>query len=311
MKIIPISLIIDDSGVVNMAHFHQPQYAHDLLIPPAFAKKFSAVCRENGIKGKFSVVPMPGGLGRVDRKLNRVPAEIVCETLRIIKKEIEPIFSITPEILTHYQAYDVNNDKFLHVFEDVYFSHLSVPEITDYVSLALEILQNCGLNPTGVTSPWSCAIDNEMNYARGIGKAFRRVMKTDRCFYFLHSYDDMKKPVLMCNSKITGQVVSIPNNTFDPFSGTMLPAGVRAARVSAGKNIDRILSPDGKTGIARELFEQGFPIILISHWQRLYSDGRLIGLEGLDLLAQRVNRVFGKQIQWVTFQELASDYQKT
>ena len=43
MKKIPVSLIIDDSGVVNMAHFHSPQYAHDLLIPPAFAKEFAAV----------------------------------------------------------------------------------------------------------------------------------------------------------------------------------------------------------------------------------------------------------------------------
>ena len=310
MKKIPVSLIIDDSGVVNMAHFHSPQYAHDLLIPPAFAKEFAAVCRKNGVRGKFSVVPMPGGLGRIDRKVNRVPAEIVRRTLGIIKKEIEPAFSITPEILTHYQAYDVKKNQFLNVFEDAYFSHLSVEEITEYVGLALEILQNAGLNPTGVTSPWSCGIDNEQNYAKGIGRAFRQVMKTDRCFYFLHSEDEQKKPVLMCDSDATGKVVSIPHNTIDPFCRAMVPAKVGPTRLRIKGNIDRIISRDGKTGIARDLFEQGLPIILLTHWQYLYSDSHLVGLDGLNFLAQRINRIFGQQIEWMTFQEIVSDVLK-
>ena len=307
MKKTPVSLIIDDSGVVNMAYFHNLDYEHELLIPPAFTKEFAAICRKNGVKGKFSVVPMPGGIGRLDRKINRIPASFLRTTLRIIKNEIEPVFSITPEILTHYQAYDLKREKLRHVLEDYYFSDLDVPEVTDYVSLALEILVNIGLNPTGVTSPWSCGINNERNYAEGIGRAFRRVKKTDRCFYFLHSGDDQKKPVLMCDSKATGKVVSIPNNTFDPFGGTMLPAGIRQARLSAREKIDRILSPDGKTGIARDRFEQGLPIILISHWQRLFSDGKKTGLEGLDVLTKRINRVFGRQIEWKTFEEIMSN----
>lgn len=305
MKKIPVSLIIDDSGVADMSYFHGPSVPHQLLVPTSFAKAFAALCRKNGIKGKFSVVPMPGCLGRIDEKLNRIPPRLVKDTIRIIRNEIEPIFSITSEILTHYRAYDLKKKSFLHVFEDVYFSSLSAEEIADYVGLSLEILRNVGLTPTGVTSPWYCGIDNEQNYAEGIGMAFRKVMKADRCFYFLHSRDELKKPVLMCDSKKTGRVVSIPNNTFDAFACTTLPATVRDARKGAKNNIDRILSPDGKTGMARDLFEQGLPIILISHWQRLYSDGRLIGLEGLDELTARINRVFGRQVEWMTFQELA------
>ena len=85
--------------------------------------------------------------------------------------QIQPRFSITPEVLTHYRAYDLKNGSCKHVFEDVWFSSLSAEEIADYVGLALTILSRVGLDPQGMTSPWRCGIDNEDNYAAGIGMA--------------------------------------------------------------------------------------------------------------------------------------------
>ena len=105
-----------------------------------------------------------------------------------------------------------------------------------------------------------------------------------------------------------GKLVAIPNNTFGPFYCTTRPTTRRAARASAKENIDMILNPDGRSGMARELFEQGHPIILISHWQRLYSDGTQLGLEGLETLLKRVNKVFGSQVEWKTFEEIAQAY---
>ena len=314
MKKIPVSLIIDDGGVVDMSYFyHQSAYPHELLVPMEFAKRFASICHKNKVRGKFSVIPMPGGLGRLDKRLIRVPARVVKSMLQFIRSEIEPCFSITPEILTHDAAYDLQNDRCLHVYEDVYFSKLNAQEIADYIGLALEILCNVGLNPTGVTSPWQCGIDNEQNYAEGIGRAFKKVLGRDWSFYFLHSRYKLSKtfwsePKLMCDTETAGKVVTIPNNTFDAFSGTQRPATLRAARASAKENIDLILSSDGRSGMARDLFEQGHPIILISHWQRLYSDGTMIGLDGLETLVQRVNKVFGPQIEWKSFEEIAQDY---
>ena len=312
MRTLPISLIIDDSGPVNMAHFHNPEFDHPMLVPPAFALQFGKLCSRYGVKGKFSVVPMPAGLGRLDETENvsQVPAANIREFIRIVREQIQPRFSITPEVLTHYRAYDLKTGYCLHVFEDVCFSSLSAEEIADYVGLALTILSNTGLDPQGMTSPWRCGIDNEDNYAAGIGMAFRKVMNRDRCFYFLHSGDDFKKPILMCDSEKTGRVVSIPNNTFDAFWPTQNPADARTAAEEARKNIDKLLAPDGRTGMVRDLYEQGLPIILISHWQRLYSDGRLTGLNGLDFLVQRINRIFGRQVEWMTFQEIAAESMK-
>ncbi len=306
MNTIPVSLIIDDGGPVNMFHFHDLKTFHELLVPPAFAAEFAAVCRRFGIKGKFSVVPMPAGLGRLDETVSQVPERNIREYAEIIREQIQPRFSITPEVLTHYRAYDLKTGNCLHVFEDVYFSTLSADRIADYVGLALTILSRIGLDPAGMTSPWRCGIDNEENYAAGIGMAFRKVMHADRCFYFLHSGDDFKKPVLMCDSEKTGKVVSIPNNTFDAFRDTQNPADARTAAENARSKIDRLLAPDGKSGLVRDLYEQGLPVILISHWQSLYSDGRGIGLKGLEELAGRINKIFGNQVEWLTFSELAN-----
>ncbi len=78
---VPVSMILDDScPVVNLSHFwiklrqqsgraggteHNPDEM-PVEIPEAFARKFGEWCGENGVKGKFSYVPMPGGLGTID-----------------------------------------------------------------------------------------------------------------------------------------------------------------------------------------------------------------------------------------------------
>ena len=68
MSKVPISLIIDDGGVVNMYHYHDLTHKHEQLVPPAFTMEFGNICRKHGVRGKFSVVPIPAGLGRLDKK---------------------------------------------------------------------------------------------------------------------------------------------------------------------------------------------------------------------------------------------------
>ncbi len=302
---VPVSLIVDDGGIVNMSHFHQLHVAHDLTIPVAFARKFAGICRKNGIKGKFSVVPIPAGLGRIDGVVQQVPAREVRAMIDLIHREIEPNFSLTPEILTHFLAYDPLHCSSRHLFEDTYFEKLSANEIADYVALALKILVNVGLKPTGVTSPWMCGGSNENNYARGIGMAFRRVLNAPKCFYFLHCLDEIKRPTLMCDTPETGQVVTIPANTDDAFWKSQRPNPLSSAIRQVKAGIDAILTRDGKRGVARDLFEQNLPISLLSHWQSLYADGRAIGLDALDELTLRINRTFGDRIEWQTFEEMS------
>ena len=306
MNPVPISLIIDDGGLVNLSHFYFLHVPHEALIPSSFTKEFAKVCRRNHIMGKFTVVPMPDGLGRLDGKLNGVSAADMRKHIKIIKEEIEPVFSITPEILTHFRAYNLQANTYRHFFEDEFVARATAEEIADYVGLSLEILSNAGLNPTGVTSPWNTGITNEDNYARGIGMAFRKVMRVNECFYFLHTQDKAwKEPKVMVDTPETGRVVTVPNNMPDAFRYTQNPIKTNQAKKNVKTQIDSILSPDGRNGIMRELFEEGTPLVFIAHWQNLFSDGRSIGLEGLDTLTKRINKVFGRQIEWMPMAELA------
>ena len=307
MSKLPVSLIIDDAGPVNMFHFHALSQKHDLIIPPVFAMQFGKLCQRLGVKGKFSVVPIPGGLGRLDRKENvsNVDPDLIEAFVDITKKYISPNFSITSEILTHFLAWDLQYNRNSHKCEDEFVSTATAEEIADYVSLSIEILANMGLDPKGVTSPWATGIDNEDNYAKGIGMAFKKTLNADSCFYFLHSRDELKHPKIMFDTPETGKVVSIPNNSADAFWETQRPRSCEEARQNALKNIDSLISEDGRTGKLRELFEEGSPLIMISHWQSLYSDGRGIGIEGFEYLMERVNRIFGKDTEWMTFEEIA------
>lgn len=49
MSKVPVSLIVDDGGIVNMAYFHDLKVKHDLAIPVGFVRKFAGICRKNGI----------------------------------------------------------------------------------------------------------------------------------------------------------------------------------------------------------------------------------------------------------------------
>ena len=48
-------------------------------------------------------------------------------------------------------------------------------------------------------------------------------------------------------------------------------------------------------------------MVFYTHWQSLYSDGRGIGLEGLDALCTRLKKVFGSNIEWTKFEDLNWD----
>jgi hypothetical protein len=71
------------------------------------------------------------------------------------------------------------------------------------------------------------------------------------------------------------------------------------------QSLDRLLSPDGRTGRIRQLVESGHPVVLLTHWQSLFYQGTELGLDGLGALAERIRKVFGNQVEWVTCSELA------
>lgn len=309
----PISLIIDDGSPVDPLFYELPGYETPFLVPHEFTQRVVETFDRFDIRGKFTVIPMPSCLGRVDQTLKRVPPEHLADWLKLVREGIAPRFDITPEFLTHMQAYNLKTKGFQHIYEDVWISKAPLEEIVEYFVLAFQILKNVGLPATGITSPWVSGIDVEKKYAQALGEAQWKVFERKLTWYFLHatSWDAPRKCSIEYEDSKRGQVVvSVPANSADIFWSMEQPTREeRQAFIQRG--IDRLVSAEGRTGRIRQLIESGHPVVLVTHWQSLYTQGTGLGLEGLATLAERMQKVFGKNLEWVTCSELARRYVET
>ena len=310
---IPLSLVIDDGAPIDTMFYESPGYPTPLLVPTAFTRRVADVFERYELGGKFTVIPMPSCLGRVDRSLKLVPQRHLHAFLDIVRDRIAPRFDITPEYLTHKNAYDLRREGFLHITEDAWITRTPLEEVTDYFTLAFRILRNVGLNATGITSPWDSGHDVEDKYAHALADAQWRVFRRRRTWYFLHMSDwgaPLSCTVTHRNAARCQTVVSVPTNCSDIFWTMHLPT-VRRRRAALRTGIDRLLSADGRTGRIRDLIESGHPITLLTHWQCLFAQGSGMGLEGVVALAERIRKVLGNSVEWVKCSELARQSVRT
>jgi hypothetical protein len=308
----PISLIIDDGSPVDPLFYELPGYETPFLVPAEFTKKVADTFDKFGLHGKFTLIPMPSCLGRIDQSLKRVPQDHLEAFLKIMRERIAPRFDITPEFLTHLCVYDLKKGDYKrHIFEDTWISTASPEEITEYFTLAFQILKNVGIESTGITSPWVSGIDVEKKYAKAVGDAQWNLFKRKLTWHFLHAASETEKPfqctVEYKNEERGQTVVSVPSNAGDIFWSMDIPNKKDRIK-SINDGIDRLVSPDGRTGRIRQLIDTGFPVVVVSHWQSLYTQGTELGLEGLTTLAERIQKIFGSSLEWVTCSEMARRY---
>jgi len=306
----PISLIIDDGAPIDPLFYELPGYETPWLVPIEFTRRVAATFERFDLRGKMTIIPMPSCLGRIDQSLKRVPAEHLADFLKVVRDQVAPRFDITPEFLTHLNAYDLKTGRYQHFYEDEWITRAPLVEVVEYFKLAFQILANVGLPATGITSPWVSGIDVEKKYAQALAEAQWQVHGRKSTWYFLHC-TDWGKP-RQCSveyeDKARGQaVVSVPANASEIFWSMEKPTrDERLQHINAG--INRLVSEDGRTGRIRQLIESGHPVVLVTHWQSLYTQGTGLGLEGLCALVERIQKVFGDQLEWVTCSELAKRY---
>src|SRR5690349_9349387 len=87
---IPFSLIIDDGSPVDPLFYELPGYETPYLIPADFIKRVADTFDQFDLRGKFTVIPMPSCLGRLDQTLNRVPAENQANFIKIVRERFAP-----------------------------------------------------------------------------------------------------------------------------------------------------------------------------------------------------------------------------
>ena len=296
----PVSLIVDDPApAYNPAHFHSGFRRGPLRIPPTLIDQFADLIEATGIRGKFSVIPNPFGLGRVDREVQGVDAAELGHFLDVVRARIAPRMDITPEVLTHWNALDLGTGRLLPLWEHVWSRQQTRHSLTPYLSLALEILNNVDLPCGGMTSPWDFGDGVEDDYAEALLDAQRAINGRGLTWYFLHS--DAAAPHVPPRLAL-----------FRPEAGEAVVSIVTCDSVDFGQALwwgadpqpDLLLGADGRGRLA-EVIRAGGPAVWHTHWQTIFGHGTPRGLDGVRAIAERIEAHFGERIGWIGCDALA------
>ncbi len=317
---VPLSLIIDDStALVNLNYFFmrdrnladgQNRRWEDVPVvhPEWFTRQFGEWCLGAGVKGKFSMVPCPAALGRIDQGLPLFSRGQLASWLAMCREVIAPAFDFTPEMITHTYVVDLETFQPLEtrIWEQYHWHTLPVDRedlIHRYIATACRILENVGLRPAGVTSPGGFGSRTRAFYARVAGEAVREVTGAATPYFF---------------QRIDGQG-SVNDYVWeqDPAAGTAVGEVVACTDDRTGSwtgygtvDADYYLTADLAGGRLAEVIDNGDPCILCSHWQGFYGlhagDGR--GFAALRTVVDRLRQrdPLGVRTRWRTCSEIAS-----
>lgn len=321
---VPLSIIFDDSTVlVNLNYFwirdrnhyddqHQGQDRRwediPVVHPESFTREFAEWCLEKGIRGKFSVVPCPAALGRIDEELPLFGKDQQESWLKMCRELITPAFDITPEMITHTFVVDLKNLKPIEprIWEQSQWSTLPVDQeelVFKYIATACRILDNVGLTPEGVTSPGGFGGRTLEFYAKVAGLALREVTKNPTPYFFKRITTEglVKTPVWYPDRAAGTAVGEIIASTGD-YTGSWTGYGV--------VNVDYYITSDLQGGQLPAMINAGNPTILCSHWQGFYgmhNDDRR-GFNTFKTVVRRLKELDpnGEKTQWRKCSEITN-----
>ena len=307
---IPISLIIDDPAPIISVYYEHayrrvtadgrplvPTYSNDLLF------KFCDIIEKHGIKGKFSIVPLPGNKGDIVNGLEGVSKEDLDEWLDTVKTRVLKNFTPCPEMLTHSSAVDLATGESLPMNEESFASTQTRETLTPYIAKALSLHKQAGINSIGVTSPWNFGMDIEDEYRAAVSKAVYEVTGSKVGWYFLHIFTRAQgvKPWIALEED-GRTLVTIPSTASDSIWETISSTDTSDEYVS--RIADEFITADGKGGSLIRSYENGNYLVFHTHWQSLMSNGLGTGLRVLDEVARRINENLGDKVCWMSFEEI-------
>ena len=316
---VPLSIIFDDSTVlVNLNYFFmrdrnlvdgENRRWQDVPVvhPESFVREFAEWCLEHGVRGKFSVVPCPAALGRVDEGLPLFSKAQQESWLQMCREVITPAYDITPEMITHTVVVDPKTCKPLEtgIWEQYDWNNLPVDQeelVIDYITTACQILENVGLTPEGVTSPGG--FGNPLDfYAKVVGIAAREVTGNPTPYFFKRVSADgpVEMPVWYADRETGTAVGEIIASTGD-WTGSWTGYGE--------VNVDKYISADLQGGRLPAVIDAGDPGVLISHWQGFYglhNDDRR-GFNAFKTVVRRLKErdPNGERTQWRKCSEITN-----
>jgi hypothetical protein len=319
---VPVSLIIDDSTcLVNMAHFGIPQFAEVFPdqykqdwrklpreIPDSFVREFGEWSLENGVKGKYSVVPCPACTGWLNRFIPGWTKKELQQSLNLIREVIVPNWDIHPEMVSHTRVIDIKTGKpfpdptpaFMENWE--WSQNKSADELASYQSYALQILKDAGLDCEGLTTPGGYGSRNNDNLALGTLEAVRSVYGAEIPHYFRDLVTEKGQsvaPRVLFPSGLEGNdpkcVVSVIGCTGDWFGGW---DGLEPG------DVNKFITPDLSSGRMVEVIESGEPAIMVCHWPGIYFNGEKVGFNILKEIKKRLDQKYDNLI-WMKLADIS------
>ncbi|MBN1984680.1 MAG: hypothetical protein JW761_00185 [Prolixibacteraceae bacterium] len=319
---VPVSLIIDDSTtLVNLAYYGIPQFAEVFPenykqnwrklpreIPDSFVREFGEWAIENGVKGKYSVVPYPACTGWVSRFIPGWTEKELHDSLNLIREVILPNWDIHPEMVSHTRVIDIKTGRPFPQATPEYMENWewsqnkSTDELAAYQAYALNILKEAGLPCEGLTTPGGYAGRNQDNLALGTLQAVRDVYGAEIPHYFRDLFTDKDKSVAPQVKFASGLesgdpkcVVSILGCTGDWFGGWdgLVPG-----------DVNKFITADLQHGRMVDVIESGEPAIMVCHWPGIYFNGEKVGFTILKQIVQRLNQKYDHLI-WMKLAEIS------
>ena len=318
---VPVSFIIDDSTcLVNLAHFAVPQFAEVFPdrylqdwrklpreIPDDFVRKFGEWCGERDIKGKYSIVPYPACVGRIDQRLPGWSRTELDNSLKLVRDLMMPNWDIHPEMVTHTfvintktgQPYEERSPQFMENWD--WSIDKSSDELTEYLTYALQILKNSGLTCEGVTTPGGFGNRARPALSQATLNSCREVFNAEIPHYFRDLYTDDRSvaPLVQRASGLETNnpecVVSILGCTGDWFGGW---DGLEKG------SVDQFITEDLKGGRLPQVIDKGEPAILVCHWPGIYYNGEEFGFNVFKEVVKRLHERYD-HLHWMKLSEIA------
>lgn len=317
---VPVSLIIDDSTcLVNLAHFCIPQFAEVFPeqykqpwrtlpreIPDSFVRKFGEWSQENGIKGKYSVIPYPACVGWLDQDLPGWSRQELQESLALVRTLLAPNWDFHPEMVSHTWVIDTktgrpHEERTSRFIENWRSAGLSTDEMADYMAYALRILRNVEIPCEGLTTPGGYGCESLEALGQATLESCRDVFGAEIPHYFRHVFTGPESVAprveyaLGLGSADPRCVVSIIGCTGDWFGGWdgLTPGSA-----------DLMITEDLQSGRLVDVIERSEPAILVCHWPGIYFNGEEFGFRVLKETVRRLHARYDHLV-WMKLSEIS------
>ncbi len=297
-----------------------PSQASALFMPVPLASRFADLADEFDLRGKLTVLPCPGGLGRMDRSVRGLPDADRLALLDLVRERFAPRFDISLEVLTHSMGFDLRTEGLLPHTETAWVSHLATPgpghheALCEYLRFGWQILANEGIHvrcahPGGMPDPSNLVgnrILNRGHHIERLADAIRQMRlefapDTDVLLTFADPPRPQPangRPNLIRRYDDRFAVYAIQDVIGESLLGVFHGVG------DVNAEADRLVTPDLGGGTLIEAAEAGKVVSLLSHAQSLSSCNTGLGLDVLHLALSRLRERYGKRLVWRTPTEL-------